>query len=304
MKVGFSSMACPGWDLVTITDKAAEYGFDGIELRGLSGELHLPLVPELARKPDWTKGVLREKNLDLICLGTSATLDSKKRSVIAKQKSVITEYIELASRLGCPFVRIFAGEVQRWDNQNKALSRISQALASLIPVASRWGVTLLIENGGDFSDSASLWYIADAASHPNVGCCWNQCAALSYREHATNSIPRLGRKIGLVHMTDARFDENGVLLEYTQLGEGDAEVGLQIDLLRGMAYDGYLVFEWPRLWVDSLAPADSVLPGASAFLKAQIANEQKVLTAYKGDKNPARFAPRPRNDEPVAPIAG
>ena len=32
MKIGFSSLACPGWDLQTIVARAREYGFDGIEL--------------------------------------------------------------------------------------------------------------------------------------------------------------------------------------------------------------------------------------------------------------------------------
>ena len=45
MKLGFSSLVCPGWSLESIVTNAAAMGFDGVELRGIRGELELPLVP-------------------------------------------------------------------------------------------------------------------------------------------------------------------------------------------------------------------------------------------------------------------
>ncbi len=292
MKIGFSSLACPGWDLETIIAKAGEFGFDGVELRGLRGELHLPLVPELAGRPEEVRDKFRQKNVELVCLGASATLDSRKRSELGRQKQTIIEFIELAAKLGCPHVRIFAGEVQRWDNQRAALARIAQALISLAPVAARHNVTLLVENGGDFPGSQELWFLIDAVGLPAVRCCWNQCHALLARERATNSIPRLGYRIGLVHTCDARFDELGVLQEYKPLGEGHVEVERQIELLKGIAYDGYLIFEWPKLWVGSLPAPEQILPAAAKFLKARLSEKQPILSAYKGDKNAPRFASR------------
>jgi sugar phosphate isomerase/epimerase len=293
IKTAFSSLACPAWDLATIVAKAKEYGFDGIELRGLQGELHLPLVPELAGQPEQVRRRLAEHKIELVCLGTSATLDSRDAKKIARQKGVLTEYIELASRVGCPAVRMFVGEVQgRLDNSRAALARMSETIRSLTPLLSRFGVRLLMENGGDFPGSQDLWFLIDSVGHPLVRCCWNQYSARILGERATISVPRLGHKIGLVHLVDAELNAAGVPTDYRVVGRGNAEIARQIELLRGIAYDGFLVFEWPKLWIESLAEPEAVLPAAAKYLREKIQELQPVLSAYKGDKNAAHIVRR------------
>ncbi|MHC5111159.1 MAG: sugar phosphate isomerase/epimerase family protein [Planctomycetota bacterium] len=289
MKIGFSSLVAPNWDLQTLIQKANEYGYDGIELRGIKGQLDLTVLPELAGKPDYVRGIFAENNLELVCLGTSVTLDSKNKRQLADQKGVLKEYIELASRLGCKNVKIFAGEVQRFDNRRALQGRVATALHDLAPLAARHDVTILVENGGDMADSTAMWFLVDAAEYPSIQCCWNQCHAIPVDERATTSIPRLGRKIGLVHICDGLFSDQGLLSEFKVPGQGDAEVARQIDLLKGLVYQGFLMFEWPKLWDASLPDADAVLPGIASFLREQIAAKQNILSAYKGDKKPTPY---------------
>ena len=303
MKIGFSSLVCPGWSVDNIVTNASELGFDGVEFRGLRGELHLPLVPELASRPDAVRQQFDNAKLEIVCLACSATLDSRKVSEVAASKASIIEFIELASGLGVPFVRIFAGEIQRWDNGRKALARVAAAINSLVPTLSRHNVTLLVENGGDFPDSEAMWFIADAAAHPAVQICWNQTTALTALERPTNSIPRLGSKLGMVHICDAKSDDRGVLTGYCPPGQGDAEVTRQLLLLRGMAYNGYLMFEWPKLFVESLAAPDVILPKVAAFLRERLDHKQPILPAYKGDKNAPRLAWPPTADAKESAVA-
>jgi len=291
MKIGFSSLVCPSWDLETIVQQASALGFDGIELRGLRGELHLPMVSELTVDADKTLKLLQDQNVELVCLGSSSTLTSRDKGELARQKSAIVEYIELASRLQCPYVRVFMGEVSRGDDYQVCLSRIAKALISLVPVAARNNVTLLIENGGDFPGSTDLWFLIDAVGHPSVQCCWNQCHGMTRLERPTNSLPRLGKKIGLLHICDASFDDQGVLLDYQPLGQGNTEVARQIELLKGMIYDHYIMFEWPKLWIESLPAPDSILPEAAKFLREKIDEKQSILSAYKNDKNAPKLTP-------------
>jgi len=290
MKIAYSSLAAPAWDLETLVAKAVEYGYDGIELRGLRGELHLPLCPDLTRDPQAVQRSLKEHNVELVCLGASATLTPKRRRDLAREKSVIGEFVELAASLDCPFVRVFAGDVGRLDTHQAALARAADALVSLAPMAARYGVTLLVENGGDLSGSADLWFIMDAVNHPSVRVCWNQCHAMTLFERPTNSIPRLGSHLGMVHLCDATFDANGVLQKHVLPGEGDVEIARQIELLKGIIYRGFVTFEWPKLWWASLAGPEVVLPAASAFLRSKIDERHGVLTAYKNDKHAPRLA--------------
>ena len=121
----------------------------------------------------------------------------------------------------------------------------------------------------------------------------NEVAAMANRERPTVSIPRLVGKIGFVHVCDAAFSEQGVLREYKPLGQGDAEVARQIELLKGLLYDGYLVFEWPKTLVDTLPEPQVALPKALEFLRERLDAEEAVLSAYKGDKRPVKMASLP-----------
>ncbi len=289
MKIGFSTLACPSWNLNKVVEQAAAMGYQGVEIRGLEGELHLPLAPSLAGKPDHVRELFAEKKVALVCLGTSASLTSRDKGEVARQKGIIIEFVELASRLGCPFVRLIAGEVQRRDTSDKAFHRFVEGIKPLADTAAQRSVCLLVENGGDYRDSWSMWQVCDTVDHPAVKICWNQVSAMGVLEPATVSIPRLGTKMGIVHIGDARFDERGVLLEHTPLGEGDVGVGREIDILKGIGYGGYLMYEWPKLWVDGLAGPEAALPKAAEFLKAALAAKQPILSAYKGDKNAPKF---------------
>lgn len=292
MKIGFSTLVCPAWDLPTAIAQATTLGYAGIEIRGLKGEFDLLRCAALAGNPDLAKKAFADAGIELICLSPSVTLDSRKRSRLDESRRTLVEHIELAGRLGCPFVKLFTGEVQRFDHHDAALSRIARELHELIPTAVKHGVTLLIENTGDFTRSDDMWYLIDAVSHPAVQCCWNQTNAGTRREFPSVSIPRLGIKIAVSHVCDADFDETGVLKAYKLPGQGQVGVARQIELLRGVGHEGWLVFEWPKAWIPDLPEPSAALPAVAQFLKAELSKKQAVLSAYKGDKNPAKFASR------------
>ena len=275
-------------------------GFDGVELRGLGGEQNLLEVSELTAQPDEVRRKFQDENVELVCLSTSATLASWWIPDLARQQAEIAAYLQLAEQLGCPYVRIPAGRIQQVDNRRVAISRIADSLTSMVPVAVGHHVTLLVENSGDFPASEDLWFLIDAAGHPAVQCCWNQCAAMTVRERPTVSIPRLVSRIGLVHVCDAVFSDQGLLRDYKPLGQGNVEIDRQIELLKGLLFDGYLVVDWPKASVDTLPEPQPALAKAAEFLREGLAAERAVLSAYKGDKRPIKMAPRRRRlDRPT-----
>ncbi|NOT02931.1 MAG: sugar phosphate isomerase/epimerase [Phycisphaerales bacterium] len=288
MKIGFSSLVCPAWDLATILEKASEYGFEGVELRGLQGELYLPRVPAVAGNPAVTRQRFSAAGIELVCLGSSVTLSARKPAVLAKARIELQEYIDLAASLGCPYVRMFAGEVQAGETQEATLGRVAEELTRMAAYAASKRVAIVVENGGDFADSRALWYLCDCASHPAIRVCWNPCTAMLVNERPTISIPRLGTRIGLAHVCDGRF-EGGHMEAYAVPGEGTVELSRMIDLLKGIVYRDYLIFEWPKMWDTSLPGPDAVLPKVKAYLRERVDEKQPILTAYKGDKNPTKM---------------
>lgn len=291
MKMGFSSICCPTWDLRTMIEQAVLLGFDGFELRGLQGQLHLPLHPELSQNSEAVVQACESTNVELVCLGTSAFFGHQKKQDAADQKAAVREYIELAEKLHCPFVRVFSGDVPAGSNRYNTLGRIAEALTDLAHLASRHKVALLIENSGDLAGSRDLWFLIDSISHPALQACWNPINGLSVRERSTIAVPMLGVKIGMVHVADAVFDDF-VLQSYQELGAGNLGVERLVELLCGVGFDGYLMLDWPKLWNDSLAAPEAFLPKAAEFLKAQLNVQRKPLSAYKGDKNAPSYAER------------
>jgi sugar phosphate isomerase/epimerase len=291
MKIGFSSLVCPGWDFGTIVAKAREYGYDGVELRGIMGEMDLTIVPEVAADPVATRQRFADAKIELVCIGASGSFDSPDRKTVAAHRLKVIEFIELAGQLGCPLVRVFIGEIPKGDNRYNTLARIALTLQTLAPIAAKHRVTILVENSaGDFAGSRDLWYVVDYAAHPAIRCCWNPFNAMTLCERPTTSIPRLGNKIGMVHVCDGTFDPQGLLIDYKVPGTGEVELARMIELLKGIVYRGYLVFEWPKLWVDRLAAPEQVLPQVAKFLKERVNAKEPVLSAYKGDKNAPKFA--------------
>lgn len=287
IKIGFSSMVCPTWDFKTMLEQAQAMGFDGIELRSLSGTFHLPEVPELADDPSNAIALTKQLGVSLVCLGCSAAFDSARPQALEKARRQLTETLELAGKLECPFVRLFLGNAQGTEHRG-TLGRIAAELREQAPLAARNRTTILVENGGDFCGSTDLWFIVDAVAHPNVAACWNPLNGRFVGETPSRSVPRLGSKLEMFRLADGYFDEQGRFLGYEMPGSGDVGLKRALELLKGICFQGWLMFEWPKM-IATLPEPELALPAVLEFVRKTLNEKDQVLTAYKNDKNAPNF---------------
>ncbi len=289
MKIGFSSSACPGWDLPTLLEQAGALGYPAIELRGLQGHLHLPTCPAFNDRPA-VRAMFTSAGVQLAMLGTDCSFDASDRHTVEDHKHRLAETLKLAADLGCPQVSIRSGSVPRFHNRDSVLSRIVAALHDLAPQAADLNVTILVENDGNLATSRDLWYLVDAANHPAVRGRWNPCRAHAAGETHGLALPRLGRMISAVTLTDATFAADGSLQNMVPLGQGQVDLGRLLVLMQGMGSPADLIVDWPR--ADQPADAAAMLAAALAWIRGELAKIAKVpdLTAYKGDKNAPRYA--------------
>ena len=104
MKLSFSTIGCPAYSWVDIYPMAKDLGFDGIEVRGAAGRTFAPTAqPFLPRQRQRTRELLERLDLEISCFSTACTLANED----ARNDTIneLTAYIELASDLGCPYVR-------------------------------------------------------------------------------------------------------------------------------------------------------------------------------------------------------
>jgi len=293
MRIGFSTVACPDWDLETVVSRGPEMGFEALELHGLERQMDLPLSAALTTDPGRVSGMCRDAGLPLVCLtmherfawwGPVGSSDTVARA---------REYIELAVSLDCPFVKLRPASLSNDQDRRQLLPSALAVLTDLASAALDAGVTLLLDNTGAVAASRDMWLVLDATAHPGVQVCWSPLRARAAGDTPSLAIPRLGRRIAMAAWTDARLSPVTLTPEACALpGEGHLELDYCHALLAGIGGPSLLIFEWPKLSTPSLSDPDQALPTAAGRMRAMIERFENTpeLSAYKGDKNAPRLA--------------
>jgi len=109
LPIAFSTLGCPTWEWTKILDFASQHGFAAVELRGLEGNLDLPShVAFASDRIEQTKREIRESWLKIACVSSSANLHFADQAKHAKELGDARRFIDLASNLGAPYVRVLA----------------------------------------------------------------------------------------------------------------------------------------------------------------------------------------------------
>lgn len=77
MKLAFSTLGCPGWELGQIAETARSLGYDAIELRAVAGDLDLLNRPEFQpAELNVTRRKLADSQVSVCCVDTSCNFHS------------------------------------------------------------------------------------------------------------------------------------------------------------------------------------------------------------------------------------
>jgi sugar phosphate isomerase/epimerase len=261
LPLAFSTLGCPKWDWQQILDFAKQYNFAAIELRGLQGEMNLPIRPEFA--PDkiaQSKQDIAAHGLTIACVSSSASMheaDEKKR---AQQLSDARKFIDLASALGAPYVRVFGNDIK--GPKQEVVARVAAGLQELGEYAGPRNVTVIIESHGDFTDSPTLKEVLTRADSPHVALLWDahHTFAASHEEPEF-TVAQLGKWIRHTHLKDSV--PNGPDAKdrrYVLTGTGDVPVKRQMQALVGIGYKGLFCFEWEKVWHPDIAEPEIAIP--------------------------------------------
>ena len=265
IKLAFSTVACPQWSLETVAQRAEEMGFDGIELRTMGpGGSSFASEPTLSDAGK-VSAILGDHGIEPVCLSTSCALHHRDTTAAHRAVWQIREALELASKIECPFVRIFGNEVGPGETQNTVLMRIADRVASLADRAGELGVQILFENAGSLGRAKQWWVLLNLVQHPMLGLCWNVANAASAGESPAVSVPILNNRIRMAKVKDMNVGDGS---GFVPLGEGSVGIDQFVKRLMGIGYRGYISVEWDRAWLQELAPAEEYLPDARARLGA------------------------------------
>ena len=257
MKIAFSTLGCPDWSWGEIVAAAKDLGYDGLEIRGIQGEFHLNSAkPFLPDRINGTKQHLQEINLSISCLTSACYLYLKK-----EQEAIIKdgmEYIEIASRLNVPFVRVLGDkEPQITEPVDDAL--VCEGLKILGDYAAQRNVTILMETNGVYADSQRISSVIERVNHPHVAVLWDVHHPYRFmNEQFTYTWQQLAPYIKYLHIKDSV--QEGERIRYRLLGEGDLPLGDLAVVLKKGGYQGWASLEWVKKWHPDLEEPGIVFP--------------------------------------------
>lgn len=262
-RIAFSTVACADWTLERVADAAATWEYHGVELRTFGfGSTDLACDPALSA-PEKTRRTFAARGVEIACLATSLRFDQPVRPrvigrVMGDQEKPVRQakrLIDLAARLECPLVRVFAFEAQPGEPRSKALDRVQEKLSNVLDHANRTGVRIAIENGGSWPTAAGLGEILDRMSNPLLGASYSMAVGHAAGEDVVAGAGGLGESLLVARIKDFASSRP------VPIGEGDMPCERFASAM-ARATGTWLVVEWDRLWIDGLAPAEDVLPRA------------------------------------------
>jgi sugar phosphate isomerase/epimerase len=254
--IAFSTLGCPAWDWPRILEFAHQHGFSAIELRGLQGNMDLPSHAIFAaNRIEQTKKEIRDHKLRIACVSSSANLYMEDANKRAKELADARRFIDLASTLAAPYVRVFGGKAQS-DNapvpDDPTKARVAAGLRELGQYAGPKSVTVIIESHDHFTSSATLKDVLKAADSEHVGLLWDAHHTFAAsNEDPEFTVKQLGPWIRHTHLKDSVG--KGEDRKYVLTGTGNVPIERQIKALQSIGYKGFYCFEWEKVWHPDLA---------------------------------------------------
>jgi sugar phosphate isomerase/epimerase len=265
MKLAFTTLGCPEWDLSTIAARAMEYGYDGVDFRGYRGRIPLPELPEFTTRAAESAALLHGAGLAIPALSSSACVAGDRQAALGE----IAAYARICRSFGAPLLRVFAGgDFVEADRSHAAVNAIL-TLREAADIVAPYDVTIVLETHDKWVAGASLRPIMEAVDSPRVGVLWD--VHHPYRlagESPAATWEAIGPWVKYTHVKDSRLDPahpDGYQLCLT--GAGDLPLPEIIRVLQAGGYDGWLTLEWEKKWHPELEAPEVAFPGYVKYMR-------------------------------------
>jgi len=256
-RVAFSTLAFPDATLASAASLGRSWGYSGIELRLIDGELIDPAMPAADRTQ--VKRTVTASGLPVVAVDSSIRLtDDDPGPELAR-------FLELASDWEAPLVRVFGGALTAAQtDRQKQLRAAAQVLESSVPLAERLGVAIGVETHDAFSASsvvAELLALVDPAAVDSgaVGAVWDSHHPYRMGETPADVYANLGSRILLAQVKDARRTADGDW-QLVLLGEGEVPVRDMLERLAAGGYPHWISVEWEKRWHPEIEEPEVALP--------------------------------------------
>lgn len=267
MKLAFTTLGCPEWDMGTIIAKAVEYGFDGVDFRGYQGELNVYELPRFTNDVKDTARQFADAGLDVSCFSSSVCVFLKTPAELNAGIDEVKAYAELCTHFQTPFIRVFGGAIGDTPRAD-AVDIMAANLEQIAEVTGKYGVQPLLETHDEWLECAHLKAVMEKVDPDSAGILWDVHHPYRMKgESPLETWTTLGRWIRNTHWKDSRVQQDleaGYQLCLT--GDGDIPLTEIFECLKNGDYKGYLTLEWEKMWHPEIEEAEIAFPKYVEFM--------------------------------------
>ncbi len=274
MKIAFTTLACPQWNLETICARARAYGYDGVDFRGLGADLDITATKTFTSEIQKTADLLRAAGLAVSGLSSSIRIcdaNCRRQNIEEAKRS-----IEVALALDCQNIRIFGGGDLAKSGRQAAIEAGRDCLMEILALPGARRICWLFETHDHWITSGSYLPLLETAPSPAFGVLWDMHHTIRLGgESPAQTWAAVGSRIGYTHIKDARREpEHPHAMadgwRYVPPGEGDLPLAECVRLLKQNGYAGYLVLEHEKRWHPELEEPEEILPKFAAWARRMI----------------------------------
>ncbi len=147
-RIAFSTLAFPDAPLAAAVSAGRRWGYSGVELRLIDGELIDPAMP--AERRAQVRRTLTAAGLPVVAV------DSSIRLTGTDPGPDLRRFLQLASDWDAPLVRVFGGDLDPPPARQDRLRAAARVLEQAVPLAARLGVAIGVETHDAFSASSAV----------------------------------------------------------------------------------------------------------------------------------------------------
>jgi sugar phosphate isomerase/epimerase len=267
-RIAFSTLAFPSASLADALSLGRSWGYSGVELRLIDGELIDPLMSVGDRVR--VRRTLAGGGLPVAALDSSIRLTAQDGDGPLPE---LRRFLELASEWEAPLVRVFGGELPAAEEDDGAARRRRLAAAAAVleaaaPVAERLGVAIGVETHDAFAASAVVAELLAMIGSAAVGAVWDSHHPHRMGESPAEVAGNLASRIFLAQVKDARrAPERPEGWRLVLLGAGEVPVAEMLALLDAAGFRGWVSVEWEKRWHPEIEEPEIALPQHLAVLR-------------------------------------
>lgn len=259
MKTSFSTLACPDWNLSEVLNAATKYGYDGVELRVISRELDLWKLPDFKSSSlAATRAAIEGCGVEVVAIGSSACFHSADAQERQCNLDSALRMAEVAGGLGARAIRVFGDRIQAGRTREETAVWIADSINRLADELKSQGVQVWLETHGDFAAAADVSGILARLDGAGIGIIWDPANAFEQSGELPLLVPSMASWLRHIHLKDLVRGAQGH--HYVPTGEGEFPLTMMFDPLVRIGFDGFVSFEWEKLWHPELDAPEVALP--------------------------------------------